>query len=574
MSSKNIINSYLQSVNQKNKYKIINTLNTQEKQNYKQLKNKEKFITFRNELINLLDSDNKEFFFKKFEEWSTYGVSINTVNMEVYSRFKEYYDEMMLKYSIKKDLYHKLDFAAQEIKPLILDQRCLLAKLSPMQIFKASYHLGEPAAVANFRLMYNPANIKNIKFREWIYHFDNSNYDSEFKLITTRIANTIKPNNEQCLGLFPYDTNKVIRYTQNEYETKILTMNDLISNFSNICEASYAIIKDYENNNIPFETGLRTEMIMHHRSANNIKNNDARDSELMTFHSIDRCKPFLEREILLDSNNISNLQSYVLGGFVDNNKELFMKYFIEEKDVLNEQFRHFRSKKKIKSINSFKIAEIKNNTINFINKKDFIKQQEVYDNLPLISSIIPKLNLRDNPKKTILDTIPILINYDQNVELKPDCSENLIFPARTHIREREQISLLKNIQVDLDHIYFDKKNNLLLKLESLVSITRLISDIYLNLANEINISIDKKDLFNSKYALSSDYSFQLTERTYSHYAHLTIILFIYYLIDDLEEIDDQMSHNDDLNKKIILVKNEKIKVLQHFVTYKAICDSN
>ncbi|HMD00089.1 MAG TPA: hypothetical protein VKH37_08040, partial [Ferruginibacter sp.] len=342
-------------------------------------------------------------------------------------------------------------------KSHITDNRCLNAKLTPLQLFKAAYQLGDIPAISNFRFMDNPASKDDGKYREWMFHFDNSNYDAEFKLITTRTAGTCQANKEQCLAAFPYDAKQFIRFTQSESATKFPTIENLENEFRGVPGARYAVIQN-PHNDIPIEAGLRTEMIAHHRSASNkegLDHGESRSAELMTFHGLSRCQPFLSREELAQAVNLTPLQNFVLGGFKDTDPEKFMDYLADQKQTLNSQIRNQIKEHKIKPLESITIAKFDSSERMVINKPLFDKQFNTYDNLPEVLDKIPHLVEGSHGlKETVLKIVPMLMNYDQNAELKPDCSENKAFAARTQIRERTNEAFCTPLSHDLEQVQF------------------------------------------------------------------------------------------------------------------------
>ncbi|PAM84568.1 hypothetical protein CES87_03545 [Pseudomonas sp. ERMR1:02] len=330
-----------------NRFQAIMDLSKTERLNYKQLSNHEQAAALRCDLLSLIDEDLKDEFSLTLKEWTTFGVSASEVDILAYADFKDFYDDVMYNHAIVKEDYSKVDFSSQNIKPNITDIRCLNAKLTPLQLFKAAFQLGDIPAVSNFRFMDNPASKDDGKYREWMFHFDNSNYAAEFKIITTRITGTLEANKEQCLAAFPYDTNQSIRYTRSEAATKFPTFESLKNEFCEVPGACYVVIKNPDSH-IPIETGIRTEMIAHHRSASNkdgLDHGESRSAELMTFHGIDRCQPFLCQQELEEAVNLTPLQNFVLGGFKNNDPKKFIEYMTDQKQLLNSQIRDLITKK-------------------------------------------------------------------------------------------------------------------------------------------------------------------------------------------------------------------------------------
>lgn len=199
-----LLSPYSFSISWPSRFKTITDLGEVEKCRYKQLSESDKTAQLRQDLLSLVDDDLKVPFSRLLKEWGTYGVSACEVDKGNYANFKQFYDEKMACHAVKKDDYSKLDFSTQNIKSHITDPCCINAKLTSLQLFKAAFQLGDIPAVSNFRFMNNPTSKDEGKYREWMYHFDNSNYAAEFKLITTRIAGNEQANNEQCLTAFPY----------------------------------------------------------------------------------------------------------------------------------------------------------------------------------------------------------------------------------------------------------------------------------------------------------------------------------------------------------------------------------
>jgi len=374
------------------RFRAIIELNDVEKSQYKQISDLDVTEALRSSLLALIDDDLKKPFSLALNEWATFGVSASEVDISAYSNFKAFYDEVMDGYGTHKEDYTKLDFSTQHIKPKITDPRCLAAKLTPLQIFKAAYQLGDIPGVSNFRFMDNPASKDDGKYREWMFHFDNSNYAAEFKLITTRITGTCLANNEQCLAAFPYDTSTSIRFTQSEAATKFPAMEDLEQELRSVPGAHYVVIQNPDNQT-PLETGIRTEMIVHHRSASSSEpgKQESRSSELMTFHGRERCKPFLSDAELTQADHLSPLQHFVLGGFKNVGPEKFMECLAAEQKNLNVQVRKLIEEQRIKSLDDLTVATFSEAGTTPINTPLFHEQINTYENLPEVLEKIPSL---------------------------------------------------------------------------------------------------------------------------------------------------------------------------------------
>jgi hypothetical protein len=127
------------------RFKAITDLDAVEKTQYKQLSESDKTAQLRQALLSLVDNGLKEPFSSLLNEWGTYGVSACEVDKGAYSHFKEFYDEEMASHAVKKDDYAKLDFSTQNIKSHNTDPRCINAKLTPLQLFKAAFQLNSCA---------------------------------------------------------------------------------------------------------------------------------------------------------------------------------------------------------------------------------------------------------------------------------------------------------------------------------------------------------------------------------------------------------------------------------------------
>lgn len=555
-------------------------LSALEKTQYKQIADIPTTEALRFNLLSLVDEDLRGPFTTVLNEWATFGVSASEIDVHTYTNFKAFYDEVMDVHATKKEDYTKLDFATQNIKPLITDSRCLDAKLTPLQLFKAAYQLGDVPAVSNFRLMDNPASKDDGKYREWMFHFDNSNYAAEFKLITTRITGTCLANKEQCLAAFPYDTSQSIRYTQSEAATKFPTLEDLENEFRGVPGASYVVIQNPDNDT-PLETGIRTEMIVHHRSASSKDGQDqgeSRSSELMTFHGQDRCKPFLSETELTQADHLTPLQNYVLGGFKNESPEKFMEYLEAEKQELNLQVRKLIAEHRVKSLESLTVARFNETDTTVVNKPLFNKQMGTYENLPEVLERVPDLaDERMWHKETIFKMIPMLMNYDQNAELKPDCSENEAFPARTQLRERTNEAFLRPLERDLPQTRFGTEQQHLLPLEKIIDVAKNIRDFYnhyISLLKAVQPGHPMVSLFESRAALAKEYTEQFRSRATLPETHQTLTLFTYYMLDDLDFASQTLSSSKIKVDESTLESITKYRtpILQHFMTHRILSD--
>ena len=564
-----------------NRFRPIEGLSHAEKTDYKQVSNAEQTNILRCNLLSLIDEDLQEAFKSILSEWEMFGLSACEIDLQTYGDFKTLYDEVMEEHAIIKEDYSKVDFSAQNIKSKITDIRCLNAKMTPLQIFKAAYQLGDIPAVANFRFMDNPASKDDGKYREWMFHFDNSNYAAEFKLITTRITDTLKANQEQCLAAFPYNTSQFIRFTGTEAATKFPTMEILENEISHVSDARYVVIKN-PHNNTPIETGIRTEMIAHHRSASNkegLDQGEHRSAELMTFHGIGRCQPFLSSQELDHASTLTPLQTFVLGGFKNSDPEKFIEYMTLEKQAVNNQLHELIKANRIKSIESITVAKFSPAGTVVVNEAVFKKQMDTYDNLPEVIEQIPRLTGgSDDLKKTVFQMVPMLMNFDQNAELKPDCSENRAFPARTQIRERTNEGFCAPLRRDLEQVQFNIHPSYLLRMDEIIDIAKNIHELYGDHSAILKERPHDKQLlqlFESRAELAKEYTTQLPSRASLPETHQTLSLFIYYMIDDLDKAAQSLLANnikmnaDQMNR----VKDAQCKILQHFVTHRLLNDS-
>ncbi|AKG71797.1 hypothetical protein WN53_23210 [Serratia fonticola] len=559
------------------RFKAITDLDAVEKTQYKQLSESDKTAQLRQALLSLVDNDLKEPFSSLLNEWGTYGVSACEVDKGAYSNFKEFYDEEMASHAVKKDDYAKLDFSTQNIKSHITDPRCLNAKLTPLQLFKAAFQLGDAPAVSNFRFMNNPASKDDGKYREWMYHFDNSNYAAEFKLITTRTAGTEQANNEQYLAAFPYDTEKTIRFTQSEAATKFPTMDDLQKEFSNIPGARYVVIRNPDNTT-PIETGIRTEMIVHHRSASGKNETESRDAELMTFHGAERCQPFLTPQELEQAPHLTSLQRFVLSEFRDAEPQQFVEALKEQKETLNAQIRQSLTGNALKPLEKITVAKFSEEGQQITNEELFSKQISTYNNLPEVMDKLPKLEFSSaDLTEDVLTIVPMLMNYDQNAELKPDCSENKAFPARTQLRERTNEQFREPLERDLQHVQMSNSPNNLLSMDKLIDITHHIQDFYQKGVHSLKeLKADPKviALYESRAELAREYASQFPTRATHPETHQVLSLFTYYMVDDLDQAAATL-HNLAANvdsTQLARMKEQQQPLLQHFITHRLLND--
>ncbi|KAB0488023.1 hypothetical protein SAMN04490202_5155 [Pseudomonas reinekei] len=573
---------YSNSTSIPNRFRAITDLNEVEKTQYKQISEIPSTDALRCKLVSLIDEDLREPFHSILNEWSKFGVSVSEIDVSTFENFKAFYDEVMSDHATQKEDYTKLDFATQNIKPLITDSRCLEAKLTPFQIFKAAYQLGDIPAVSNFRFMDNPASKDDGKYREWMFHFDNSNYAAEFKLITTRVKGTAQANKEQCLAAFPYDTTASIRYTQSEAATKFPNLQDLETEFRGVPGASYVVIQNPDNDT-PLETGIRTEMIVHHRSASSKDGQDqgeSRSSELMTFHGLDRCKPFLSGQALSQARNLTPLQTFVLGGFKTTSPEKFMECLTSEKEVLNSQVRALIEGSKFKPLENLTVATFEKDFTVVKNKPLFDKQMNTYENLPEVLEKVPSLADESAwQAETLFRMIPMLMNYDQNAELKPDCTENDAFPARTQLRERTNEAFFKPLERDLTQVKFGSEQDNLLPLEKITEVAQNVYNLYRTytpLLKAVHPGNPFVSLFESRAALAKEYIEQFRSRATLPETHQTLTLFTYYMLDDLDAASQVFSENNIRIASATLdhAKEPKPQLLQHFITHRILSDRN
>jgi hypothetical protein len=577
-----ILSQYNHSHSIPGRFRAIMDLNEIEKTQYKQISDLNLTEALRCSLLALVDDDLKAPLSVTLDEWATFGVSASEVDISVYSNFKAFYDEVMDGYGTQKEDYTKLDFATQNIKTRITDPRCLAAKLTPLQIFKAAYQLGDIPAVSNFRFMDNPASKDDGKYREWMFHFDNSNYAAEFKLITTRVTGTCQANTEQCLAAFPYDTSTSIRFTQSEAATKFSAMEDLEQEFRSVPGARYVVIQNPDNQT-PLETGIRTEMIVHHRSAsskNEPGQRESRSSELMTFHGQDRCKPFLSEAELTQADHLSPLQHFVLGGFKNTGPEKFLECLATEQKNLNLQIRKLIEEQRIKPLNSLTVATFSEAGTTSINNTLFHKQINTYENLPEVLEKIPSLADESSwQKATLFKMVPMLMNYDQNAELRPDCTENDALPARTQLRERTNQAFFEPLERDLPPMKMGTDQHCLLPLNNIIDVVQAIHGFYSTYTPLLKaLQSDSKwlGLFESRAALAKEYTEQFRSRATLPETHQTLCLFTYYMLDDLKSASEAYADSNIKvdNNALETLKKEKTRILQHFITHRILSDRN
>ncbi|KPG94895.1 hypothetical protein AEQ67_22390 [Pseudomonas sp. RIT-PI-q] len=564
-----------------NRFQAIMNLSQTERLNYKQLSNLEQTETLRCNLIALIDEDLKAEFLPMLKEWETFGVSASEVDLPAYTNFEAFYDETMESHSIVKEDYSKVDFSSQNIKPKITDARCLNAKLTPLQLFKAAFQLGDIPAVSNFRFMDNPASKDDGKYREWMFHLDNSNYAAEFKIITTRKTGTLDANKEQYLAAFPYDTKQSIRFTRSEAATKFPTLESLENEFHDVPGARYVVIKN-PHNDVPIEAGIRTEMIAHHRSASNkngLDHGESRSAELMTFHGVDRCQPFLSHQELAQAVNLTPLQNFVLGGFKNSAPEKFIEHMADQKPFLNSQIRKLIEENGIKPLESITVAKFSSSGIEVTDASLFKKQIDTYDSLPEVIEKIPRLiQGGDVLKKTVIEMVPMLMNYDQNAELKPDCSENKAFPARTQLRERTNEAFGEPLTRDLEKIEFTIDPRRLLPMDEIIGIAKSLTEFYTQHNSKLkDVQPNNRllSLFESRAELAYEYVSQLPLRATHPETHQTICLFLYYMIDDLGTTHQTFLDNGVTvdETRLNTIKEQKLRLFQHFITARLMNDS-
>jgi hypothetical protein len=322
-------------------------------------------------------------------------------------------------------------------------------------------------------------------------------------------------------------------------------------------------------------------MITHHRSSTNKEGHDigeSRSAELMTFHGIHRCQPFLSHQELAKAN-LSPLQHFVLGGFKNINSDKFIEYLKEQKQTLNSQIRSQLEQNKIKSLDSITIAAFDHNETIIINQTLFNKQLQTYEKLPEVLDKIPRLLENGSElKEVVLKMVPMLMNFDQNAELKPDCSENKAFPARTQIRERTNAAFRAPLVHDLEKIEFSLNPSHLLSMDTLIATVRDLHNFYTSLTpslKSLQPDTTLSNLFASRGELAKEYISQFPLRATFPETHQTLLLFTYYMIDDLDVVTRTLdenyitNHNDQINA----IKAEKFRILQHFVTHRMLNDS-
>ncbi|VTR53374.1 Uncharacterised protein [Serratia fonticola] len=255
-------------------------------------------------------------------------------------------------------------------------------------------------------------------------------------------------------------------------------MDDLQKEFSNIPGARYVVIRNPDNTT-PIETGIRTEMIVHHRSASGKNETESRDAELMTFHGAERCQPFLTPQELEQAPHLTSLQRFVLSEFRDAEPQQFVEALKEQKETLNAQIRQSLTGNALKPLEKITVAKFSEEGQQITNEELFSKQISTYNNLPEVMDKLPKLEFSSaDLTEDVLTIVPMLMNYDQNAELKPDCSENKAFPARTQLRERTNEQFREPLERDLQHVQMSNSPNNLLSMDKLIDITHHIQDFY------------------------------------------------------------------------------------------------
>lgn len=541
-----------------------------------ELTRQDRAAQIRSALLDMLDADLREPMATFFKEWQTYGISLTEIDMAHAEDFRQFFDEQMAAYAVCKDNYAKLDFFARNVAQCITDPRCLQAKLTPLQLFKAAFQLGDIPAIANFRLMHNPAGKSDGKYREWMLHFDNSVDAPEFKLITTRKAGTIEANREQCLAAFPYDIEATARVTRSEDATKFQNMAQLTTLLSQVQGARYVIVRN-DSNTTPIEAGLRTERIVHHRSSGTDLETESRDSDLMTFHDVTRCQPFLDEQSLANAPHLSALQRFVLGGFRQQEPEAFMSAMTAERCRLNHQVREGLARQAFKFLDQATVATFDSDHTRLLDSAAFRRQLKAYDALPDARHLIPKLDAAGATPEALYQIVPMLMNIDQNAALKPDCSENRAFPARTELRERTNRRLCAPLARDLPFILHDPSPKHLLSLETLVRLASDLQKCYDELAGDAAFCQafpHTATLYASRAALAAEYVEQFPKRATSPEGHQVLILFTYYMVDDLDQIDHSATHpRPPRIEALTRLTGQRLALLQHFVSHRILCDA-
>jgi hypothetical protein len=299
----------------------------------------------------------------------------------------------------------------------------------------------------------------------------------------------------------------------------------------------------------------------------------------MTFHGLDRCKPFLSKHELSQSDNLTPLQTFVLGGFKTNHPDKFIEYLTTEKQTLNSQVRALIEGQKFKHLGSLTVAKFYKDETIVTNKLLFDKQINTYDNLPEVLEKIPSLADESNwhPDR-VLRMIPMLMNYDQNAALKPDCTENDTLPARTQLRERTNEAFFIPLKRDLTKVKFGTEHEHLLPLEKIINIAHNIYDIYNNhtpLLKIVRPDNQLISLFESRAALAKEYIEQFRSRATLPETHQTLTLFTFYMLDDLKSARRVFTENNiKIDSTSLDITKERIQLLQHFITHRTLSDRN
>lgn len=530
----------------------------------------------RSALLDMLDADLRAPMATFVKEWQTYGISLTEIDMARADDFRQFFDEQMAEHAICKDNYAKLDFFARNAAQHITDPRCLQAKLTPLQLFKAAFQLGDIPAIANFRLMHNPAGKSDGKYREWMLHFDNSVDAPEFKLITTRRAGTIEANREQCLAAFPYDIEATARVTRSEDATKFQNMAQLTTLLSQVPGARYVVVRN-NSNTTPVEAGLRTERIVHHRSSGTDLETESRDSDLMTFHDVTRCQPFLDEQSLDNAPHLTALQRFVLGGFRQQEPDAFMSAMNAERYRLNHQIREGLARQAFQFLDQATVATFDSDHTRLLDSAAFRRQLKAYEGLPDARHLVPKLDSANATPENLHRIVPMLMNIDQNAALKPDCSENRAFPARTELRERTNLRLWSPLARDLPFILYDPSPKHLLPIETLIRIASDLQKFYGELVGDAAFCQafpHSATLYDSRAALAAEYVEQFPKRATSPEGHQVLILFTYYMVEDLDQIDHSAANPRPARiEALTRLTGQRLALLQHFVSHRLLSDA-
>lgn len=553
----------------------IDSLEDIDRFRYRQIEQEAAIRRFRRRLLSLLEDDLRKRVLWDIAQWAQFGISANEVQPHIFRDFVMFYETIMKKYAVVKNSYSKVDFAACGICPEISNPAVLNAKLDAFQIFRASYQLGEPAMVSNFRFMYNPPSKSDGKYREWMLHFDNSNYAPEFKLIVTRRSGTLDANQDQCLAAFPYDMTQAVRFTRCEQDTKFHSISELERELLGVPGACYALVRNRKNE-VPLEVGLRTEMIVHHRSASfDNTNGEPRDADLLTFHGMNRCAAFLSQDQLNSMSHLNPLQRHVLGGFVSGGGEdAFLDALAAKKDELNRQWRDCLARGALRTLEDLTVARYARRGIEVLDAELYVNQQKTYDALPSLIDRFPKLGQQAPWPQRLFEIVPDLMNFDQNARMMPDCSENRAVAARTQLRERENAQFLAPLVQDAERIRPSADAQYRMSMARLVFIAGEIANFYKQLLGSGAVKNDDFALFLSRHHLALDYTTQLTERVSIAESHQVIVLFIYYMLADVEMLmQTRYTHSQGALFANSAVTQNRIEVLQHFVSYRMWVDT-